>query len=54
MSHGTNVELALRDLAIEIEKLQAERNGWKTIAHCSHCEPQHDYFCTKHRGDNDE
>ena len=49
MSHGTNVELALRDLAIEIEKLQAERNGWKTIAHCSHCEPQHDYFCTKHR-----
>jgi len=54
MSHGTNVELALRDLGIEIEKLRGDCDRWKTIAHCSHCEPQHDYFCTKHRGDSDE
>lgn len=32
MSHGTNVELALRDLAIEIEKLQQDRDKWRDWA----------------------
>lgn len=32
MSHGTNAELALRDLSIEIEKLQTERDKWRDIA----------------------
>lgn len=32
MSHGTNVELALRDLAIEIEKLQEDRDRWRNWA----------------------
>lgn len=32
MSHGTNTELALRDLAIEIEKLQLDRDKWQNIA----------------------
>ena len=61
MSHGTNVELAWRDLGIEIEKLQIECQElieqvqrWKGIAACSYCEPNHDYYCTKHREDNDE
>lgn len=32
MSHGTNVELALRNLAIEIEKLQEDRDTWRNWA----------------------
>ena len=32
MSHGTNVELALRDLSIEIEKLQEDRDKWRQLA----------------------
>ena len=32
MSHGTNPELALRDLAIEIEVLQADRDRWRKLA----------------------
>ena len=32
VSEGTNAELALRDLAIEIEKLQIERDEWRSIA----------------------
>ncbi len=32
MSHGTNVELALRDLSIEIEKLQQDRDRWRDWA----------------------
>jgi hypothetical protein len=34
-------------------ELLADRERWKTIAHCSYCEPQHDYYCTKHRGDEE-
>ena len=61
MSHGTNVELAWRDLGIEIEKLQAECQElieqvqrWKVIAACSYCELNHDYLCTKHRPEETE
>lgn len=31
-----------------------EIERWRTIAYCSYCEPQHDYFCTKHREEEDE
>jgi hypothetical protein len=32
MSEGSYVELALRDLGLEIEKLQEDRNRWRKIA----------------------
>lgn len=35
------------------DELLADRERWKTIAHCSYCEPQHDYYCTKHRGEEE-
>jgi predicted nucleic acid-binding Zn-ribbon protein len=32
MSEGSYVELALRDLGIEIEKLQEDRDHWHSVA----------------------
>jgi hypothetical protein len=32
MSEGSYIELALRDLSIEIEKLQEDRDRWRNIA----------------------
>lgn len=35
-------------------ELKADRDRWQTIAYCRSCEPLDNYYCTKHRGDNDD